>query len=326
MRKKPPTLASFVLRFLYILALLYIAGTVCGGIGLGWIAVHPPGHLVTPGEEGIARLTAEKRGEVFRDAEMSTPDGAVLQAWLILPPEPNGDAVILLHGVSDNRMGMYGYGTWLVQHHYTVLIPDARAQGNSSGKLATYGLRESDDIHRWVDWIETTEHPRCMFGFGESMGAAQLLQSLPKEPRFCAVVAESPFATFREAAYARFGRPFHTGPWIGRTFFRPTVDVGFLYLRLRYGLNMKSASPEQAVVGTKIPILLIHGLKDRNIPSYHSERIRAKNLAVVQVWKVPGAFHTGAHKTSPQEFERRVLEWFAMHSQKTIAMSTGSMP
>jgi hypothetical protein len=76
-----------------------------------------------------------------------------------------------------------------------------------------------------------------MFGFGESMGGAQLLQALPKEPRFCAVVAESPFATFREVAYARFGRPFHTGPWIGGTLFRPAADVGFLYVRYSYGLN-----------------------------------------------------------------------------------------
>ena len=249
----------------------------------------------------------------FRVVEITAEDGAILRAWFMRPPETNGGAVILLHGVSDNRMGVYGYGKWLVQHHYAVLLPDARAHGNSGG-LATYGLKEADDIHRWVDWIETAEHPHCMFGLGESMGAAQLLQSLPKEPRFCAVVAESPFATFREVAYARFGRQFQTGPWLGRTFFRPAVDVGFLYVRLHYGLNLEEASPEQAVVGTKIPILLIHGMQDINIPPYHSDLIQAKNPSSIVVWKVPGALHTGAHKAAPQEFERRVLEWFAMHS------------
>jgi hypothetical protein len=66
--------------------------------------------------------------------------------------------------------------------------------------------------------------------------------------------------------YARFGRPFHTGPWIGRTLFRPAADVGFLYVRYSYSLNLEAASPRQAVVGSKIPVLLIHGLNDRNIP------------------------------------------------------------
>jgi predicted esterase len=41
------------------------------------------------------------------------------------PREANGDAVILLHGVSDNRLGMYGYGKWLLDNHYSVLMPDA---------------------------------------------------------------------------------------------------------------------------------------------------------------------------------------------------------
>jgi uncharacterized protein len=292
----------------------YIAGTILGGIGLGWIALHPYSHSVMPSEERNARAAAEANQVEFRSLELTAADGAVLRAWFMRPPETNGDAVILLHGVSDNRMGTYGYGTWLVQNHYTVLLPDARAHGDSSGELATYGLKEADDIHRWVDWIETAEHPRCMFGLGESMGAAQLLQSLPKEPRFCAVVAESSFATFREVACARFGRPFRTGPWLGRTFFRPTVDAGFLYVWVRYGLNMEAASPKDAVIGTKIPVLLIHGLQDRNIPPYHSDMIQAKNPAEVIVWKVPGAVHTGAHEAAPQEFDRRVLGWFADHS------------
>jgi pimeloyl-ACP methyl ester carboxylesterase len=210
-------------------------------------------------------------------------------------------------------MGMYGYGRWLLEHHYSVLLPDARAHGLSGG-IASYGIRESDDIHKWVDWIESTEHPHCMFGLGESMGAAQLLQSLTRESRFCAVVAESPFATFREVAYARFGRAFNTGPWLGRTFFRPTVDVGFLYVRLRYALNMESASPQHAVEGTSVPILLIHGLNDRNIPHYHSDLIQSHDLSHIVVWKVPGAFHTGAHSAAPEEFERRVLDWFSSPS------------
>src|ERR1700685_2438566 len=146
-------------RLLFVLALLYLLGTFLGGIGLGWIALHPPGHPATASEELKPQYFAKSASAEFHDVELTTPDGAVLRAWFMRPREPNGDAVILLHGVSDNRMGMYGYGTWLLQHHYSVLLPDARAQGNSGGGLATYGLRESDDIHRWVDWIESAEHP-----------------------------------------------------------------------------------------------------------------------------------------------------------------------
>jgi dipeptidyl aminopeptidase/acylaminoacyl peptidase len=173
--------------------------------------------------------------------------------------------------------------------------------------------------------MEQTSHPQCVFGFGESMGAAQLLQSLPNESRFCAVVVESSFATFREVAYARFGREFHAGPWLGRTVFRPTVDVGFLTVRLMHGLDIEQASPARAVVSSKTPVLLIHGLKDRNIPPYHSDWIQSMNPAYIEVWKVPGATHTMAHQTAPAEFEQRVLEWFERYALPRRATSTNSV-
>jgi uncharacterized protein len=307
-------------RIPIVLAILYVVGTVLGGIGLGWIALHPNSPRITDSEERNARSYAQSKSIEFRDAEIKGADGSVLRAWYMHPQESKGDVVILLHGVSDNRMGMYGYANWLAENHYNVLLPDARHHGNSEG-LTSYGIREAEDIHRWVDWIEANDPARCVFGLGESMGAAELLQSLVREPRFCAVVGESPFATFREVAYARFGRPFHAGPWLGRTFFRPTVDVGFLYVRLRYGLNLETASPERAVVGSKIPVLLIHGLADRNIPPYLSDLIQGQNSAEVVVWKVPGATHTQAYKAAPEEFHRRVLQWFAEHDQRPVARS-----
>ncbi|MGA9040380.1 MAG: alpha/beta fold hydrolase [Terriglobales bacterium] len=285
--------ASILRRLLLISISLYIAGTIFGGIGLGWIALHPPRRPVARSEAANVEAVAKAASQQFADVSITTPDGTILRAWFIRPQHPNGDAVVLLHGVSDNRLGMYGYGKWLLENNYAVLLPDARAHGLSDG-LATYGLKESGDIHNWISWLENTYHPHCVFGLGESMGAAQLLQSLPKESRFCAVVAESPFASFREVAYARFGREFHTGPWLGSTFFRPTVEIGFLYVRLRYGLNMEDAAPKQAVEGSQIPVLLIHGLIDHNIPPFHSDEIQSHNPSEIVVWKVPGAVHRRA--------------------------------
>lgn len=241
-----------------------------GGIGLGWNALHPASPPIHAYEERNARAAAEAQSVEFRDVQITAPDGVVVKAWYLRPQNANGDAVILLHGVTDNRMGVYRYATWLVEHHYAVLLADNRHHG-ASGGLTTYGIKEVDDIRRWIDWIEAKDPVHCMYGLGESMGAMELLESLPQETRFCAIVAESPSSSFREEAYARFGRPFHTGPWLGRTFFHPTLDAGLLYVRLRYGLDFEAVSPENAVVGTKTPTPLIHGLNDHNVPPYHSD-------------------------------------------------------
>ncbi len=307
----------FLRRLCYLAALLYLAGTVFGGIGLGWIALHPPRRPITVLEEKDAEAAARAADEGFENISLTTADGTTLRAWFLTPQSPNANVAILLHGVSDNRLGMYSYGKWLVDNHYAVLLPDARGHGLSGG-LAAYGLKESSDIHEWVDWLESRYHPHCVYGLGESMGAAQLLQSLPKEPRFCAVVAECPFASFRDVAYARFGREFHTGPWLGSTFFRPTVDVGFFSVRLRYGFNMEESSPKEAAEKTRVPVMLIHGLSDRNIPPFHSDEIQARNPADIVLWKVSGAAHTGAHQAAPEEFERRVLDWFKTHSSAAL--------
>lgn len=298
-----------------VLMALYLLGTILGGIGLGWMATHPGRRPITDAEKQQV-IAASGEGAELRDASIQASDSLLLRAWEIRPAQSNGNAVILLHGVGDNRLGVSGYGAWLVRNHYTVLLPDARAHGYSGGDLATYGLKESEDVHRWVDWLETNAHPNCVFGFGESMGAAQILESLTKETRYCAVIAESSFATFREVAYARFGRPFHTGPWLGRTFFWPTVEVGFLYVREKFGLNMELASPADAVAHSNVPVFLMHGLNDVNIPSSHSVEIQARNPSRVTLWRVASAVHCGTHSVAPKEFEHRVLDWFTEHSAR----------
>jgi len=152
---------------------LYVIGTIFGGIGLGSIALHPGRRPLTADDQHKAATNAQAEHAEFRNVMLTASDGAVLRAWFIRPAAANGHAVILLHGVSDNRLGVYGYGNWLAKNRYSVLLPDARAHGVSGGEIATYGLKESDDIHQWVNWLAENDHPHCIFGLGESMGAAR---------------------------------------------------------------------------------------------------------------------------------------------------------
>lgn len=115
-------------------------------------------------------------------------------------------------------------------------------------------------MHHWFDWLAAQNHPRCIFGMGESMGAAILLQSVREETRFCAVVAESPFASFRQIAYVRVGQFVGTGTWLGKVALRPAVELAFLHGRMTRGVSLTDASAEDAVVGSSVPILLISGL------------------------------------------------------------------
>jgi uncharacterized protein len=124
------------------------------------------------------------------------------------------------------------------------------------------------------------------------------------------LAAESSFSTFREIAYDRMGQPFHLGPWFGRTLFRPVVEFAFLYVRWKYHLDMQHASPKDSVAATAVPILLVHGQIDSNIPIRHSRQIHA-NAPNTVLWEVPNADHCGAISAAPPEFEHRLLAWFS---------------
>ena len=285
-------------------------------------ALRPARRPLSESDRSVAAGSFHAYDALLRDVEISATDGATLRAWDVRPSKFNSKAIILFHGVGDNRLGMLSYAELFLRHGYEVVLPDARAHGLSGGDIVSYGLRESSDISRWVDWLHAERQPFCIYGFAESMGAGTLLQSLHSESRFCAVVAESPFSTFREIAYDRFGQFFHGGDWIGRIPLRPIVEASFYYAKWKYKLDLRTISPERAVVSTTVPILLIHGFADGNIPIHHSRSIAAHNNAVV-LWEVPNADHCGAFSVAPVEFEQRTVDFFDHHDRRASMLADG---
>ncbi len=90
----------------------------------------------------------------------------------------------------------------------------------------------------------------------------------------------------------------------------PPVWAGFLYARLRYGLDFYRASPKAALAQSTTPVLLIQDLNDRLTPPVHSQILAASNRRDTTLWLVPGAGHTGAFGTAPREFEKRVFGFY----------------
>jgi dipeptidyl aminopeptidase/acylaminoacyl peptidase len=301
-------------RRVSLFLVLYLAFCSVAAIYVAEGTVHPARRPLPPEAETAMRDIAHQLNSDLTNVSITTADSVTLRAWTIRPRSSNGNAVIVLHGLGDNRIGATGYAQLLLAQGFTVLLPDARAHGTSEGQLATYGLLERNDIHQWFDFLVAQDHPHCIFGLGESMGAAELLQSLAVEPRFCAVAAESSFSSFREIAYDRMGQPFHVGPWFGRTLLRPVVEFAFLYVRAKYHLDMQQISPEDSVAATQVPVFLIHGEIDSNIPVRHSRQIQTRNPKVI-LWEVPNADHCGAISAAPQEFEQRVLSWFSANPE-----------
>jgi uncharacterized protein len=254
--------------------------------------------------------SADRAGEVassqnaFSSAvEIRAADGTWLRAWLFKPARGNGAGVILLHGVADDRHGMLGHARMVLRAGYVALLPDSRAHGSSSGDVFTFGVREREDAALWAKWLREETSVRHVYALGESMGAVIAIQSAGA---FRAVVAECSFSTFRRVAQHRVTQAAGCPDWM----LWPLVEAGFLAARLRQGIDLTQACPLDAIRRTQTPVLLIHGLDDRNIPPGHSVELARANPAKTCLWLVPAAGHTAASAVQPAEFERRVLAWF----------------
>jgi hypothetical protein len=287
------------------------------GIVMAEMTLHPM--RLPLRDKGRIAATYQTYGADLQPVVIHAVDGAALHAWYSVPKHENGQAVILLHGIGDNRGGVAGYGQAFLRQGYRILLPDSRAHGESGGAVATYGLLEDDDIHRWVSWLYG-KGASCVDGFGESMGAALVLESLRSEPRFCAVVADSAFSNFRSVAYDREGYFVGAGHFgmeriVGTTVGLLPAEIGLLYAHQRYGVDLLRANPVDAVRSSAIPVLLIHGEEDINILPRHSLLLAQADPDHAELWLVPGAGHCGAVAVATDEFWSRVLSFFAEHNR-----------
>lgn len=335
-------------RILRIVLILLLLPPILAGIA-GWLVapnfLHPFRRELTPDLVREAEASFAQSHSVRQDFDVRAPDGIMLRGWMVRPANPNGNWVLLLHGVADNRIGVVSHSEFLLRAGYSVLMMDARAHGASEGPMATYGWLERNDTKATIDallalvqqqrtdlQIEPGQRPPNfvgdfhgeafhppplptphIFALGESMGAGIALQSAAADPRIEAVVAEASFASLHEASFDYAG--LRRSPFLGKTLFRPFSWMLIYRAKQLTGLPVDEVSPEKAAAARPFPVLLICDEKDEALPCRHSEGIYASARGPRQLWEVPNAFHTAALGFQPVEFQHRVLEFFANVAQ-----------
>jgi len=275
----------------------------------GWMGapgfLHPERRTLDADLVRDAALTFPEIGAELEEFDVRAEDGVTLRGWKVRPPQGNRSWVLVFHGVSDNRCGMTEHARMLLKAGYGVVMMDARAHGASDGPSASYGWLEKKDTTLVIDALEDAEHPAHLFALGNSMGAGIALQSAGADSRIEAVVAEAPFADLQEAAYDYAG--LQRWPLLGKTLFAPGAWTLVYRGERLAGFPAGEVSAVKAVKRRAFPVLLICDGADSVLPCRHAERILAAAAGPKQLWRVPGAPHTGAMGAAPEEFRRRVL-------------------
>jgi len=289
-------------------ALIAFLGSAVVGKMLGAGVLHPMVRSLTPDAIRTSERVFQTVDAMPEEFVVRPLDGTLLRGWKVRSHAPNGDWVLLFHGVSDNRTGMIGQAAMLLRHGYSVVMMDSRAHGDSGGAMATYGWLERNDTRAVIDALTAAEKPRNIFELGSSMGAAIALQSAGVEPRIAGVVAESSFSDLREVTFDYAG--LHRSPLLGMTLFRPGTWTLIAAAQKEGGFSVDAVSPEKSVSERPFPVLLTCDGSDQIIPCRHIRRIFNAATGPKELWEVPVADHASAIGAEPAEYEKRVIAFF----------------
>jgi pimeloyl-ACP methyl ester carboxylesterase len=225
-----------------------------------WVAVCEP----TEAEESLAVRTD---GKVLRAVIHRTPSTQPAEST-----NPRG-TIFMLHGLQENQEGgaYIVYREMLVHSGYRCVQVDLRGHGRSTGDYVTYGAKESRDLVKVLDALQSQNLIAGDVGvIGASYGASVAIQWAAIDPRIKAVVAMEPFATLNDAA-------IDAAPAVLGDFQRTMTDRSLLLAVEKgahlAGFNPNDASPLAAITRTKAPVLLIHSRDDELVPVAHSIRL-----------------------------------------------------
>jgi fermentation-respiration switch protein FrsA (DUF1100 family) len=260
--------------------------------------------LARPARSVVGRAPAAlgARNVTFRSAS-----GSVIHAWLAAG-RPGSGAVLLLHGMGENRTAMLGRARFLHRAGFTVLAPDFQAHGESSGRHITFGQLESLDARAALAFLRSAVPGERIGVIGVSMGgAASLLGPTPLDAD--ALVLESVYPTFRDAVSDRL----HV--WLGPLGFLGSAATPALIQLVapRIGVDPDRLRPIDAITRVAEPLLMIAGTADRYTRVGETRALFARATSPKELWEVAGAGHEDLHDFAPAEYERRVGDFLARH-------------
>lgn len=233
---------------------------------------------------------------------LTAADGSALHA-LYLPAGGSSRATLLyLHGNAENLSSHIHAVTWLPAQGYSVLALDYRGFGRSQGTASIAAVHE--DAESALAWLvardSDTRLPVILYG--QSLGgsvAVRLAARTALRDRIAAVVAESPFASYRGIARDKLAQFWLTWP---------------LQVPLSWLISDRYAAVDVVADLAPIPLLLIHGERDAVVGAQHSQRLFEAARDPRDLWRIPEGGHIDA--TRQHEVRRRLLEFLAAVSAR----------
>ncbi len=222
----------------------------------------------------------------------------------------NSDTTILLfHGYRSDGKFDFAYAVkFYIGLGINVLVVDQRANGESGGRLITFGIKERRDAVSWTEYINQKYSPKNIFLSGVSMGATTVMMAsnldLPENVR--GIIADCGFTAAPDIIKKVSRQAFK----INAEPILPTLDV---MCKLFGKFSLYETSTVKALAESDVPIFFIHGKRDGFVPCEMTEISYEAARGEKYIYLVENADHGISFLVDTENIQSRISAFVKSH-------------
>lgn len=227
------------------------------------------------------------------------------QLYAPLREEEQAPWALVLHGgLGTSSTTVLDVACALSLEGYRVLAPDLYAHGGSEGEISSLGLRDAEDVCAWVEWILAQDMNAQIVIWAQEEGAAAALLAAGEglHGAVKAVAADSAYRSVRERAYQLLEESTQAASVIDGLL----LEAAY---RIVHGTDIGRGELAARIGQASVPILLMHGTGDEDIPAWHSEDL-LDALGGAELFFAEGAAYAMARFAQPDAYYETLLAFY----------------
>ena len=241
----------------------------------------------------------------LEDCWIKSHDGLNLHAYYREAPIKTNKVIISVHGWHGEALRTSSqFSHFLVDFTYNVLFVDLRSYGQSEGRYTTYGIKDSEDIMEWIDYIVDRFQGDVSIALdGISMGGNTVLTVADKVPMQVKCIINDCGFTNASAEFKECLKSIKVP-----VFFLAFANIINMIVN---GWSFSKTSAIKSVEGSKVPILFIHGAKDTFVPTYMVKQLYNACTSEKYIHIFENAAHARSYFLNKEAYKKIVLDFLA---------------